>query len=82
MPATRSTPPAISAPRVASWLTGYHEAMYSANSPELYFWLPLVAPLVGGVIGGALFVFGIERFLPAAISEPAEIGVVEPTPLR
>jgi len=34
------------------------------------------------VIGGALFVFGIERFLPAAISEPAEIGVVEPTPSR
>ena len=69
-------------PRVASWMTGYHDAMYSANGPELYFWLPLVAPLIGGVIGGALFVFGIERYLPAAISEPAEIGVVEPTPLR
>ena len=70
------------APRVASWLTGYHEAMFSANGPELYFWLPLTAPLIGGVIGGALFVFGIERFLPTAIAEPAEIGVVEPTPLR
>jgi glycerol uptake facilitator protein len=70
------------APRVASWLTGYHEAMFSANGPELYFWLPIVAPLIGGVIGGALFVFGIERFLPTAIAEPAEIGVVEPTPLR
>jgi len=42
----------------------------------------MVAPLIGGLIGGALFVFGIERFLPAAITEPAEIGVVEPTPLR
>ena len=41
-----------------------------------------IAPLIGGLIGGALFVFGIERFLPAAIAEPAEIGVVEPTPLR
>ncbi|HRD12390.1 MAG TPA: MIP/aquaporin family protein [Mycobacterium sp.] len=70
------------APRIASWLTGYHDAMYSTNGPELYFWLPIVAPLVGGLIGGALFVFGIERFLPAAITEPAEIGVVEPTPLR
>ena len=69
-------------PRVASWLTGYHQAMFSANGPELYFWLPLTAPLIGGVIGGALFVFGIERFLPTAIAEPAEIGVVEPTPLR
>ncbi|MGB0435892.1 MAG: MIP/aquaporin family protein [Mycobacterium sp.] len=70
------------APRVVSWMTGYQDAMYSANGPELYFWLPMVAPLIGGLIGGALFVFGIERFLPAAITEPAEIGVVEPTPLR
>ena len=76
------TPARDLGPRVASWLTGYHEAMFSANGPELYFWLPLTAPLIGGVIGGALFVFGIERFLPTAIAEPAEIGVVEPTPLR
>lgn len=70
------------APRVASWLTGYEHALYSVHGPELYFWLPIVAPLIGGLVGGALFVFGIERFLPAAITEPAEIGVVEATPLR
>ena len=70
------------APRVASWLTGYHDAMYSTNGPQLYFWLPIIAPLVGGLVGGAIFVFGIERFLPAAITEPPEIGVVKATPLR
>lgn len=70
------------APRLASWLTGYQDAWYSANGSDLYFWVPIVAPLIGGVIGGALFVFGIEKFLPAAIAEPAEVGVVEPTPLR
>jgi glycerol uptake facilitator protein len=70
------------APRLASWLTGYQDAWFSANGPELYFWLPIVAPLIGGLIGGALFVFCIERFLPAAVTSPAEIGVVEPTPLR
>ena len=69
-------------PRLASFLTGYHDAWYSANGPQLYFWLPIVAPVVGGLIGGALFVFCIERFLPAAITNPAEIGVVEATPLR
>lgn len=69
-------------PRLASWITGYSDAWHSANGPELYFWLPIVAPLIGGLIGGALFVFCIERFLPAAITNPAEIGVVEPTPLR
>lgn len=70
------------APRLASWLTGYQDAWFSANGPELYFWVPIVAPLIGGLIGGALFVFCIEKFLPAAVTEPAEIGVVEPTPLK
>jgi glycerol uptake facilitator protein len=69
-------------PRLASFVTGYHEAWYSANGPQLYFWLPIVAPVIGGLIGGGLFVFCIEKFLPAAITNPAEIGVVEPTPLR
>lgn len=68
-------------PRLASWLTGYSDAWYSANGPDLYFWVPIVAPLIGGLIGGALFVFCIEKFLPEAIANPAEIGVVEPTPL-
>lgn len=70
------------APRLASWITGYGDAWYSANGPYLYFWVPIVAPLIGGLIGGALFVFCIEKFLPEAITNPAEIGVVEATPLR
>lgn len=69
-------------PRLASWLTGYSDAWYSANGPDLYFWIPIVAPLIGGLIGGALFVFCIEKFLPEAITNPAEVGVVEPTPLK
>ncbi|OAN33899.1 MIP/aquaporin family protein [Mycolicibacterium iranicum] len=63
-------------PRLASYLTGYQEAMFSANGPELYFWLPIVAPIIGGLIGGALFVYGIERLLPPA-DAPEEIGVSE-----
>lgn len=65
-------------PRLASWISGYGDAMYSANGPELYFWLPIVAPIIGGLIGGAVFVFGIERFLPGD-DAPQEPGTAEPT---
>ncbi len=71
-------------PRVASWITGYGDAMFSANGPELYFWLPIVAPILGGLLGGGLFVYAIERFLPpgdAPMQGPAEgqeVGVGEP----
>ena len=30
---------------------------------DLYFWLPIVAPLLGGLLGGALFKFLIEDHL-------------------
>lgn len=68
-------------PRLASLVTGYGDALYSANGPELYFWLPIVAPIIGGLIGGAIFVYGIERFLPTDDTSDAEtaqeVGVTE-----
>jgi glycerol uptake facilitator protein len=49
--------------------------------------LPIVAPIIGGLIGGALFTSMVEAFLPAddeleaAVPEPrgAEPTVSEPT---
>ncbi len=32
----------------------------------LSFWVPIVGPLVGGVIGGAAYDLGVRRFLPRA----------------
>ncbi|MBC8092994.1 MAG: aquaporin family protein [Pseudonocardia sp.] len=71
-------------PRLASLITGYETAMFDQNG-DLYFWLPIVAPIIGGLIGGALFKYLVEAFLPpeveAAVPEPraSEPTVSEPT---
>ena len=62
-------------PRRASLGTGYATAMVDQNG-QVYFWLPIIAPIVGGLIGGALFKYMIEGFLP---DEAESITVSEPT---
>lgn len=51
-------------PRLLTLVTGYESALYDQHG-TLYFWIPIVAPVVGAVIGGALFTYLIERYLPA-----------------
>jgi glycerol uptake facilitator protein len=63
-------------PRLASLITGYSTAMFDQNG-TLYFWLPIIAPIIGGLIGGALFHYLVERFLPDA--EVEAVVVSEPT---
>ncbi|WP_052336768.1 MIP/aquaporin family protein [Nocardioides alkalitolerans] len=61
-------------PRLAAWVTGYgNEVWESASSGALYFWVPIVAPVVGALVGGAAFKLLIEIHLPPA-------DVPEPTP--
>ncbi|WP_084961117.1 MIP/aquaporin family protein [Thermoactinospora rubra] len=63
-------------PRLASFLTGY-EGAWRDQFGNLYFWVPIVGPLLGGVVGAGLYKVLIGRFLgrqqaeaPAAV--PAE----------
>jgi glycerol uptake facilitator protein len=63
-------------PRLASLVTGYETAMFDQNG-NLYFWLPIVAPIIGGLLGGALWKFTIERYLPTP--EEAPVAIAEPT---
>ncbi|WP_214366517.1 MIP/aquaporin family protein [Pseudonocardia sp. H11422] len=65
-------------PRLASLITGYETALYDQNG-QLYFWLPIVAPIIGGLVGGGLFILLIERFLPKEEELPAP-AVSEPRP--
>lgn len=65
-------------PRLASYLTGYGTA-WRDQYGSFYFWVPIVAPLIGGVIGGFLYDQGIGRFLPIADedTEPGRSGESE-----
>jgi glycerol uptake facilitator protein len=58
-------------PRLASFFTGYQTA-FSDQYGQLYFWVPIVGPLVGGLLGAGLYQVLIGRFLPP--DEPAEPG--------
>ncbi|WP_433431300.1 MIP/aquaporin family protein [Nonomuraea sp. CA-141351] len=60
-------------PRLASFITGYGSAWRDQHG-DLYFWVPIVGPLVGGVIGAGLYQVGIARFLPPS----EELGIVTP----
>jgi glycerol uptake facilitator protein len=51
-------------PRLASFLTGYGTA-FRDQYGNLYFWVPIIAPLIGGLVGVGLYDLLIGRFLPA-----------------
>jgi glycerol uptake facilitator protein len=60
-------------PRLASFLTGYGGA-FRDQTGYLYFWIPIVGPIIGGVVGAGLYQTLIGRFLPSdAPQEPGEI---------
>ena len=64
-------------PRMASLITGYSDALSDQNG-DLYFWLPIVAPIIGGLIGGGLFKVLIEAHLTDDTVQDEE-AVSEPT---
>lgn len=58
-------------PRLAAFLTGY-SGTFRDQYHNLYFWVPIVGPLIGAVVGGALYRFVVSRYLPTA--EQIEAG--------
>ncbi|MEJ8281294.1 MIP/aquaporin family protein [Pseudonocardia spirodelae] len=61
-------------PRLASWITGYDGAWVTGDGTP-YWWLPIIAPLIGGLVGGGLFKLLIDRYIPAE-DAPQEVGRV------
>jgi glycerol uptake facilitator protein len=60
-------------PRLASFFTGYGTA-FQDQYGHLYFWIPIVGPIIGGLIGVFLYDQLVGRFLPATgEQEPGEL---------
>lgn len=63
-------------PRLATFLTGYGGSAWRDQYGDLYFWVPIVGPLVGGLLGAGLYKILVGRFLPPdepeLIAEPAK----------
>ncbi|MGI4896202.1 MAG: MIP/aquaporin family protein [Janthinobacterium lividum] len=60
-------------PRFASFITGYSTAMREPGG-SFYFWVPIVAPVIGAVLGGGLYRVMIERYLPDQEAESQAAG--------
>lgn len=50
-------------PRLFCFFSGWGSS--ALPSPENYWWVPIIGPLIGGVIGGAAYQLLIHPFLPA-----------------
>jgi len=59
-------------PRLASFFTGYGEA-WRDQYGNFYFWVPIIGPFIGGVIGAGLYDVLIGRHLPVS-DEDVEPG--------
>jgi glycerol uptake facilitator protein len=62
-------------PRLASFITGYGTA-WRDQWGNLYWWVPIAGPLLGGLLGAGLYKLFIGAFLPKAA--PEEPGRVPP----
>jgi glycerol uptake facilitator protein len=67
-------------PRLASYITGYGTA-WRDQYGNLYFWVPIVGPLVGGILGAAMYKVFISPYLPVpgAEQEPGRVPAPEET---
>jgi glycerol uptake facilitator protein len=65
-------------PRLASFFTGYEDA-FTDTTGYPYFWIPIVAPIIGGLVGAGLYHVLVGRFLPPAdaVQEPGRLPAPE-----
>jgi glycerol uptake facilitator protein len=52
-------------PRLFCFMAGWGRS--ALPSPDNYWWIPIVGPLIGGVVGGGAYQYLIRPFLPAHV---------------
>ncbi len=62
-------------PRLASALLGWGSSVFLSH--DYYFWIPIVAPLAGGLAGSFVYDLAIHRHLPPE-GEPSPPGEISP----
>jgi MIP family channel proteins len=62
-------------PRLASALLGWGTSVFQSHGG--YFWIPIIAPLAGGIVGCFLYDLAIHHYLPAE-GEPSPPGELSP----
>lgn len=67
-------------PRLFCFFAGWGSS--ALPSPDNYWWVPIVGPLIGGVIGGAAYQFLIRPYLPAHIRSLAGDAKGTPAPVE
>ena len=65
-------------PRLASYFTGYGSA-WRDQYGNFYFWVPIIGPLIGGLVGAGLYDALVGRQLPVS-DEDQEPGRTASTP--
>jgi glycerol uptake facilitator len=60
-------------PRIFAWIAGWGEVAMPGNYANMsgYVWIPIVGPLLGGLIGAVVYDFGIRDTLVARGEEPS-----------
>jgi glycerol uptake facilitator protein len=66
-------------PRLASFITGYSTA-FRDQYGSFYWWVPIVAPLLGGLLGSGLYLLLVGRLISLAmgVTPPGRAGVETP----
>ena len=61
-------------PRLFAWFAGWDGVALPGNygNVDNYWWLPIVAPIVGGIIGALVYDFFINHVLQARGEPPTE----------